>query len=150
MGCVNKQIVQIELRVMVWHPLGRWLHQRARAQSCRHQTLGVALQQRVGPTTVAGCQHRRSGRGTLIPASCEPPARGTAETERHQGEDRRDNGQDCDDHSGGTTRGLPSSSTATKMKVASVTFSISVVWKRCAQASILMVMEVRPTRSTSV
>ena len=50
----------------------------------------------------------------------------------------------------GTGRGRPSSSIATKVKVASVTFSCSVVRKRLAQASTWIFIEVRPTDSISV
>ncbi len=50
----------------------------------------------------------------------------------------------------GTTRGFPSSSIATKMKIASVTFSMIRVWKRCAQASICSVSEVFPIFLRSV
>ena len=48
----------------------------------------------------------------------------------------------------GTGRGRPSSSIATKVKVAAVTLSRACVRKRRAQASTPMRMEVRPTRST--
>src|SRR5947209_5738644 len=50
----------------------------------------------------------------------------------------------------GIGRGRPSSPTWTNVKVASVTFSRSCVWKRCAHASTWIFIEVRPTLSTSV
>ena len=51
---------------------------------------------------------------------------------------------------GGMARGRPLSSMATKVKVAKVTFSRRVVWKRWAKASMLIFMEVRPMLSTWV
>ena len=51
---------------------------------------------------------------------------------------------------GGTGLGFPWSSMATKVKVASVTFSRTCVWNRRAQASIWIFMDVRPTLSTAV
>ena len=51
---------------------------------------------------------------------------------------------------GGTGRGRPLSSMATKVKLASVTFSRACVWKRRAQASTWIFIEVRPTRSMLV
>ena len=44
----------------------------------------------------------------------------------------------------GMALGLPSSSTATKVKVASVTFSMRLVRKRWAHASMLIFIDVRP------
>ena len=49
-----------------------------------------------------------------------------------------------------TGRGLPSSSMATKVKVASVTFSRSCVSRRRAHASTWTFIEVRPTPSMAV
>ena len=49
-----------------------------------------------------------------------------------------------------TGRGLPSSSMATKVKVASVTFSRSCVSRRRAHASTWTFIEVRPTPSIAV
>jgi hypothetical protein len=49
-----------------------------------------------------------------------------------------------------TGRGLPSSSMATKVKVASVTFSRSCVRRRRAHASTWTFIEVRPTPSMAV
>ena len=48
-----------------------------------------------------------------------------------------------------TGRGRPSSSIATNVKVASVTFSRCCVWNRLAQASTWIFIEVRPTPSSS-
>ena len=53
-------------------------------------------------------------------------------------------------HAGGIGRGLPLSSMATKVKLASVTFSWICVWKRRAQASTWIFIEVRPVLSTAV
>ena len=50
----------------------------------------------------------------------------------------------------GIARGRPLSSIATKVKFASVTFSWMCVWKRRAQASTWIFIEVRPIDSTSV
>ena len=50
----------------------------------------------------------------------------------------------------GIGRGRPSSLIATKVKIASVTFSCTRVWKRRAQASTWIFIELRPTLSTSV
>ena len=52
---------------------------------------------------------------------------------------------DFDEAGGGTGRGRPFSSMATKVKVASVTFSREWVRKRLAQASIWIFIELRPT-----
>jgi hypothetical protein len=54
------------------------------------------------------------------------------------------------DQAGGIGRGLPLSSMATNVKLASVTFSWISVWKRRAQASTWMTIEVRPMLSTAV
>jgi hypothetical protein len=82
-----------------------------------------------------------------IPFNCEAPRRDDGPDRLRPAQSRYISPSVCPAMTG---RGLPSSSMATKVKVASVTFSRSCVNRRRAHASTWTFIEVRPTPSMAV